>query len=123
MDKYLDEADAKRYRELMCSDTALSLLETDDSRELHALMDKSLAKQIEIYGEPEHTPFGGKCRRCGKEFTNPIPEVTVPEGDPEIACAEWCADCNRYAMNIIRRWATAYKASPHELHDPLRERR
>lgn len=120
MDKYLDEADAKRYRELLDKGVVMSYVETEEYKELSALMDKSVARQIEIFGEPKHTPFEGKCRRCGAGFTNPVPEVTVPGGDPEIACVEFCAECNVFVMNITRRWATAYAVDPKELVDPVR---
>ncbi len=50
-----------------------------------------------------------KCLRCGKEFDNPMPEVTYPEGIHEIACKEWCAECNQFTMNVIRRWSSAYR--------------
>lgn len=120
MDKYLDEADAKRYRELLRKGVIISRGETEEHKELCALMDKSLARQVEIFGEPKHMPFEGKCRRCGREFTNPVPEVTDPGRDPEIACKEWCAECNAYTMNIIRRWSTAYAIDPRKLCDPLK---
>lgn len=60
------------------------------------------------------------CRRCGREFTNPVPEVTNPGGDTEIACVEICADCNCFIMNIVRRSDCAYKVK--HLHDPIRGR-
>lgn len=63
-----------------------------------------------------------KCKRCGKDFTNPVPPITNPDGDTEIACVEWCPDCNRFVMNIIRRWSTAYAVDPGELYDPLKRR-
>ena len=62
----------------------------------------------------------GVCLRCGRGFTNPVPEVTSPGSDPEIACKEWCAECNLFTMNIIRRWSTAYKIDPRKLVDPVR---
>lgn len=118
MDKYLDEADAKRYNELISMGVAMSYSETDEYKELCALMDKSVARQIEIYGEPQHTPFEGKCRRCGKEFDNPMPEVTYPEGINEIACREWCAECNQFAVTILFRWSSAYRVKHPQ--DPIR---
>jgi len=58
------------------------------------------------------------CRRCGREFTNPVPEVTDPSGNKEIACVEWCSDCNALAMSILFRWSSAYCMK--HLRDPLR---
>ncbi|GAH94893.1 unnamed protein product, partial [marine sediment metagenome] len=46
MDKYLNEADAKRYLELISVGTVSLSTEPDKYRELGALMDKSIAKQI-----------------------------------------------------------------------------
>lgn len=106
MEKYLNEADAKRYLELLKRSGHLSV---EEDKELGGLMDKSLAKQIEIYGKPQHTPFEGKCRRCGREFDNPVPEVTYPEGINEIVCDEWCAECNKFAVSILFRWSSAYR--------------
>lgn len=118
MDKYLNEADGRRYRELLLMGACSSFVETEECRELGALMDKSIAKQIEIFGEPKHTPFEGKCRRCGREFTNPVPEVTIPTGNKEIACREWCPDCNCLTMSIVYRESTAYRKE--RLYDPLK---
>ncbi len=109
MDKYLNEADAKRYLELLSMGVSDRHMETDEYKELCALMDKSLAKQIEIYGKPQHTPFEGKCRRCGRKFDNPVPEITFPEGINEIACSEWCAECNQFAVSVLFRWSSAYR--------------
>lgn len=59
-----------------------------------------------------------RCLRCGRAFSNPVPEVTHPEGIHEIATHEWCTDCNIFAMNILFRWSSAYRVrSPY---DPLR---
>lgn len=62
----------------------------------------------------------GVCLRCGKAFVNPVPPVTVPSGDHEIACEDWCAKCNAFTMSIIRRWSTAYKVELRSLRDPLK---
>jgi len=118
MDKYLDEAKAKRYNELISMGVAASYSETDEYKELCALMDESLAKQTEIYGKPQHAPFEGKCRRCGREFDDPVPEVTYPEGINEIVCREWCAECNRFAVSVLFRWSSAYRVR-HPI-DPVR---
>lgn len=59
-----------------------------------------------------------KCRRCGREFTDPVPEVTTPSGNREIACVEWCPGCNTFVMNVIFRWNTAYAVK--HLEDPLK---
>lgn len=58
------------------------------------------------------------CKRCGKEFTNPVPEVAVPTGITEIATTDWCADCNKFAMSIVYRWSSAY--ADKRLVDPLK---
>jgi len=58
------------------------------------------------------------CLRCGREFDNSVPEVTVPDGRRDIATSEWCAECNAFAMNILLRWASAYKVE-HPF-DPVR---
>ncbi|GAI87776.1 unnamed protein product, partial [marine sediment metagenome] len=36
----------------------------------------------------------------------------------EIACVEYCADCNRFIMNVIHRHDCAYKVK--HLHDPMK---
>lgn len=51
----------------------------------------------------------GVCLRCGKEFDSPVPEVTYPGGINEIACNEWCAECNKFAVSILFRWSSAYR--------------
>ncbi len=58
------------------------------------------------------------CKRCGREFSNPIPEITEPEGHREVASAEWCADCNSFAMSIVFRNSSAYRKK--KLYDPVR---
>lgn len=115
MDKYMDEIDARRYLELLKKSGHLSI---EEDKELGGLMDKSLAKQREIFGEPQHAPFEGKCWRCGKEFDNPVPEVTHPEGRMEIICCEWCAGCNQFVATVVLRWASAYRVE--HPHDPVR---
>lgn len=59
-----------------------------------------------------------KCLRCGKEFDNPIPEVTYPEGINEIVCREWCAECNKFAVSVLFRWSSAFRVK-HPI-DPVR---
>ena len=49
-----------------------------------------------------------ECKRCGKEFENPIPEIKKPDGNKEIATIEWCAECNEFAMSILYRGRSAY---------------
>jgi len=49
-----------------------------------------------------------ECKRCHKEFENPVPEVTYPEGIHEIASKEWCAACNALVMSIVYRESSAY---------------
>lgn len=120
MDTYLDEVKAKRYLELLHDGDIHGYAETDDRKEFDALSKESIARQIEIYGEPKPTPFDGRCRRCGKEFDSPVPEVTYPGGIVEIASHEWCAECNAFAMNIVYRWSSAYRVDPKNLVDPVR---
>lgn len=62
----------------------------------------------------------GICLRCERKFDNPVPEVTYPEGYHEIACIEWCADCNALTVAVIFRGSTAYKKFP--LFDPTKTR-
>lgn len=59
-----------------------------------------------------------RCRRCGRDFTTPIPDIVNPQGNLEIACVEWCAECNALAMSIIFRESSAYRTEG--LFDPLR---
>lgn len=114
--KYLDEADAKRFRELEDKGTLrLTFLE---GLEHAALMFKIVDKK-EALGEFD-IPFEGKCRRCGQEFDNPVPEVTHSEGSHEIACEEWCPDCNILAMSVIFRGFSAYRKEKGQLVDPLK---
>lgn len=49
------------------------------------------------------------CLRCRREFTNPVPEVHFPDGHKEIACIQWCSDCNSYAMSVEFRDSSAYR--------------
>jgi len=53
--------------------------------------------------------MGMKCLRGGKEYNNPIPEVSNPEGIKEIATREWCSDCNALTMAVIFRRSSAYR--------------
>jgi hypothetical protein len=49
------------------------------------------------------------CARCGREYENPVPSVTNPEGNiTEIAASEWCSDCNRIAMMAVFRQSSVY---------------
>ncbi len=59
-----------------------------------------------------------KCLRCRCNFENPVPPVTDPGGFNEIACKEWCPECNTLAMSVIFRESSAYRTK--ELTDPLR---
>ncbi len=59
--------------------------------------------------EPEDECQPEICLRCGKEFSNPIPPVTNPEGYTEIATDLWCADCNALVMTVLSRGRTAYQ--------------
>lgn len=59
-----------------------------------------------------------KCLRCKRDFENPVPSVTNADGNMEIACRDWCPDCNTLAMSIIFRESSAYRTK--ELYDPLR---
>ena len=49
------------------------------------------------------------CLRCGKEYDEPIPEVTHPEGDREIASVHYCARCNTLIMTVLFRNNSAYR--------------
>lgn len=62
----------------------------------------------------------GVCLRCGREFTNPVPEVTNPGLIRDIACKGWCAACNAFTMSVVYRWSSAYAVDPKQLDDPLR---
>lgn len=48
------------------------------------------------------------CRRCGKEYENPVPKVVNPTGNKEFATSEWCATCNKRAMTVVFRESSAY---------------
>lgn len=111
---YLDEAKAARFNEL--ESKGYTSLTKEEGSEHAALMFEIIDKK-EALGEFT-TPFEGKCRRCGREFSNPVPEVTYPEGIHEIACKEWCAECNTYAMSVTFRWSSAYRTR--RLHDPMK---
>lgn len=59
-----------------------------------------------------------KCKRCGREFSNPVPPLGFPntsEPDYEIACIHWCPDCNRAAMMAVHRGGSAYFMSGNKL--------
>ena len=60
----------------------------------------------------EATPGGKsgcmKCLRCGKEFENPMPEITVSDGYKEIASVLYCASCNAFVMSVLFRDRSAY---------------
>ena len=51
-----------------------------------------------------------KCLRCGKDFETPYPEIVYPELDREIACVEWCPECNALVVNVVHRGSSAYKS-------------
>lgn len=61
----------------------------------------------------------GECRRCGRDFTDPAPEVTNPGGNKEVVCVGWCPDCNKLATIVLYRERTAYYEKG-VLHDPLK---
>lgn len=49
------------------------------------------------------------CLRCGRDFSDPVPSVTNPDGrNPEVACRDWCGDCNRIAMMAVHRTSSLY---------------
>lgn len=111
---YLDKAKAARFKEL--EDKDYMDLTKEESSEHAALMSEIVGKK-EALGE-FIIPFEGKCRRCGREFDNPVPEVTYPKGLHEIATSEWCAECNVFTMSIVFRESSAYKVR--RLHDPMK---
>lgn len=117
MEKYLGEDKAKRYAEL--NSKKFSDLTKEEHEERYAFISEVVDKK-EALGEFKLEPFEGKCRRCGREFDNPVPEVTYPKGSHEVACAEWCADCNAFVMNIVYREFTAYMRKKGSLYDPVR---
>jgi len=60
-----------------------------------------------------------KCKRCGKEFDDPVPLVTNPSGyHTEICTDKWCPGCNRIGIIPIHRKASVYYVSTPK--DPLR---
>ncbi len=67
-----------------------------------------------------NTPFDGRCRRCGVEFDDPVPENSIPSGNTDIASAEWCADCNTFVMSVVFRESSVYRKGKGELFDPLK---
>lgn len=116
---YLSKEKSERLWELIQIGYPMSYVESNEYREMCALMDENIAKEIEIYGEPKHAPFDGHCRRCGRSFDDPVPEVTHSEGIHEIACVEWCAECNAFAMSIVFRESSAYRVAKGSLRDPM----
>lgn len=124
IEKYLDREKAERFLELFeHGDIHQPFAETDDSREYNALVKESVAKQVEIYGEPKTIPFDGRCRRCGREFDDPVPPVVSEGLETEIVSGVWCAACNTYATAVLWRGKSAYgPANPEELRDPLKHR-
>ena len=77
-------------------------------------------KNIWVEAPTRHEPSPGKCLRCGRSFENPVPEITNPGGNTEIATDEYCADCNRLVMSLVNRYSSAYWKKG-ELSDPLRK--
>ena len=61
-----------------------------------------------------------ECLRCGREFTNPTPEVLRPGGNLEIASKDWCSACNKLAMAVVFRWSSAYVMNPSDIKDPMK---
>ncbi len=56
-------------------------------------------------------PLGLKtiCKRCGRPFENPFPDIRNPGGShTEIVCFDWCANCNRIAASGIYRDNSIY---------------
>lgn len=50
------------------------------------------------------------CRRCGKEYDNPVPPVTNPKGEiTEIMTVEWCPQCNAVGASVLFREKSAYQ--------------
>jgi hypothetical protein len=45
------------------------------------------------------------CKRCGRQFYNPIPMITNPKPlrSTEIISVEWCANCNRVGASACYR--------------------
>lgn len=111
---YLDKAKAARFKEL--ESKGYRNLTKEESSECSVLMFEIVDKK-EALGE-FIIPFEGKCRRCGREFDNSVPEVTYPKGIHEIATSEWCAECNVFTMSIVFRESSAYKTR--RLHDPMK---
>lgn len=60
------------------------------------------------------------CLRCHREFKERVIEETNPGGNPEIACDDWCPDCNRLAMSVVFREMSAYYRPGKPLYDPLK---
>lgn len=112
--KYLSEDKASRFGEL--EDKGILNLTKEESSE-HAGLMFEIVEQMKALGEFD-SPFEGKCRRCGAEYDSPVPEVTYPEGNHEIATTEWCDNCNALIMSVIFRESSAYR--PTKLFDPLK---
>ena len=120
MQQYLGEDKQARYNELCHIGT--NSLNSSQYEELSALIDEKLASFEAAHGkyEPVAT-IPGVCKRCGKPYTNPMPEITYPDGVCEIATTEYCAGCNAFLMNVLFRWSSAYRVK-HPV-DPRVERR
>ena len=114
--RLLDETKAARFKEL--NSKGITNLTGEEGSEYSRLMFE-LADKKEALGEFS-TPFDGHCKRCGAEFSDPVPEVSVPEDNTEIACSEWCAGCNAFVMSIVFRESSAYRKGKGELVDPSR---
>ena len=103
--EYLDEAKAARFEELE-SMGYMNLTKEEGSE--HAGLMFEIVDKKETLGEFT-TPFDGHCRRCGREFDNPVPEVSNPSGiRTDIASTEWCSDFNKTAMSALYRDSGAY---------------
>lgn len=62
-----------------------------------------------------------KCRRCGEEYTDPVPKVKNPQGTKaEIATPLWCPKCNAFTMGVLWRGDSIYSSGPEDLQDPLK---
>jgi len=112
--EYLDKDKAVRFEELESKGT-VNLTREEGSE--HAALMFEIVDRKEALGE-FIIPFEGLCRRCGRPVNNPVPEVTHPEGNYEIATEEWCADCNALTMSVVFRGISAYRLE--KLKDPLK---
>lgn len=52
------------------------------------------------------------CKRCGKEYEDPYPEIVGEGVNYEIATLEYCADCNALVMTLVHRESSAYYKNP-----------